>query len=84
MRMTKLNVIKLAEEVKEEVALGINENASVKEIERTWDARFDWVTNEKEVGNTMYKEKQYDQAIDQYLRAYCGIVGFSDKQKKED
>jgi hypothetical protein len=41
-----------------------------------WEARFEWVTKEKEVGNARFKGSQYQEAIDQYLRAYCGVVGY--------
>ena len=42
----------------------------------SWEARFEWVTKLKEAGNALFKGSEYQQAIDQYLRAYCGVVGY--------
>lgn len=41
-----------------------------------WESRFEWVTKEKEVGNALFKRAEYQKAIDQYLWAYCGVVGY--------
>ncbi len=42
-----------------------------------WESRFEWVTQTKEEGNTLFKEGRYEEAIDIYLRAYCGIAGYA-------
>ena len=52
--------------------------------EKQWDARFDWVQKEKDIGNEFYKVGKFQEAIDQYLRALCGITGFGAKQEAED
>ena len=51
-----------------------------------WEARFEWVTKEKEAGNALFKGAKYQEAIDQYMRAYCGVVGYKkvEKAKAED
>lgn len=66
--LTKLNVMKLAEDVKYEVLNSVipeedrkNRN---KESEKAWEARFDWVNDEKEKGNTIFKDGRFDEAID--------------------
>ena len=59
------------EEVEQEVASHLQGS----ELD-PWEARFEWVTREKEAGNALFKGGQYQEAIDQYMRAYCGVVGY--------
>lgn len=40
---------------------------------KTWDARFQWVSDAKDKGNKLFKDEKYDQAIDEYMRALCGL-----------
>ena len=35
-----------------------------KESEKAWEARFDWVNEEKEKGNGLFKQGRFDDAID--------------------
>lgn len=71
----------LVEEVEREVASHLHGS----ELD-PWEARFEWVTKEKETGNAMFKAAQYQEAIDQYMRAYCGVVGYKkgEQAKAED
>jgi tetratricopeptide (TPR) repeat protein len=83
-----VNVVKLAEEVKYELwetgVIPKEERGKARESEKAWEARFDWVNAEKDKGNALFKDGRYEEAIDQYLRAYSGIAGFSEKQKPDD
>ena len=67
-RLTKLNVMKLAEDVKYEVLNTVipeeDRKQRNKETEKAWEARFDWVNDEKEKGNSLYKDGKFDEAID--------------------
>ena len=47
--------------------------------EKQWDARFDWVQKEKDIGNELYRAGKFQAAIDQYLKALCGTTGFAVK-----
>ena len=71
----------LVEEVEQELARHIKGS----ELD-PWEARFEWVTKEKEAGNALFKGSEYQEAIDQYLRAYCGVVGYKkgEQAKAED
>jgi tetratricopeptide (TPR) repeat protein len=64
--------------------IAVDDRLRSKESEKVWEARFDWVCAEKEKGNGVFKEGRYQEAINQYLRAYCGIADFAEKQKPED
>lgn len=35
-----------------------------KDTEKAWEARFDWVNEEKDKGNEFYKKGLYEEAID--------------------
>ena len=39
----------------------------------TFNERCAWIRKEKDEGNRIYKEKQFAEATDQYLRCLCGF-----------
>lgn len=59
--MTKVNLAQVGAEVANELR------------GKTWDARFQWVSEAKEGGNQLFKTEKYDEAIDAYMRALCGL-----------
>eukprot|EP00347_Sterkiella_histriomuscorum_P022036 403331911 len=40
---------------------------------KSWDEQYDWVQSQKEEGNKLYKVEVFDQAIDAYMKALCGL-----------
>ena len=48
-----------------------------------YETKFQWVKDEKEKGNQMFKDKKYSEASDQYLRSLCGME-FKDKANDEE
>lgn len=56
---------------------------------KSWDDRYQWISQAKEKGNAMVKEEKFEAAIDEYMRALCAM-DFSkyedagDKQKDRD
>lgn len=40
---------------------------------KTWDQRFQWVSEVKEQGNKFFKLDLHDNAIDTYMKALCGM-----------
>ena len=40
---------------------------------KSWDERYQWVGEAKERGNKKFKEEKYEAAIDEYMRALCGM-----------
>ena len=59
--MTKVNVATMGADVANELR------------GKSWDARFQWVSEIKEKGNKLFKEDKYDEAIDIYMKALCGM-----------
>ena len=56
---------------------------------KNWDERYQWISQAKEKGNKLFKEEKHDSAIDEYMRALCGMdfskyEDFADKQKERD
>ena len=54
--ITTINLIKVAEGVGREVLTAISSSdegskGGSKELEKAWEARFDWVTQQKDTGN---------------------------------
>jgi hypothetical protein len=39
----------------------------------SWDNRVQWINKVKETGNQQFKEEKYNEAIDTYMRALCGM-----------
>lgn len=40
---------------------------------KTWEEKFNWVNSQKDEGNVLFKQQIFDQAIDAYLKALCGL-----------
>lgn len=40
---------------------------------KTWEQRFSWISGVKDTGNQLFKKEKYDEAIDTYMRALCGM-----------
>ena len=69
--MTKVNIAQMGAEVANELR-GTN-----------WDARTEWVNKVKDQGNVKFKEERYEEAIDSYMRALCGM-DFSSYEHLQD
>lgn len=57
----------MAEDVKyliRDTVIPAEERGKAKESEKAWEARFDWVNDEKDKGNALFKEGSYEEAID--------------------
>jgi len=50
---------------------------------KSWEERYQWINQAKEKGNKMVKEEKIEAAIDEYMRALCGM-DFSSYSIKED
>jgi tetratricopeptide (TPR) repeat protein len=50
---------------------------------KSWEERYQWINQAKEKGNKMVKEDKIEAAIDEYMRALCGM-DFSSYSIKED
>jgi tetratricopeptide (TPR) repeat protein len=86
-KLTDINILVLEDEIKHMILDSVippAERRKSKESEKAWEARFEWINQEKETGNAFFKDGRYQEAINQYIRAYCGSTGFSDKQNAED
>ena len=69
-----MNLLKLKEEVDQEIPVMLQSSDQ-------FEARFAWVGEAKEKGNLLYKEGNFQEAIDQYLKAFCGLAGFKIDRK---
>jgi hypothetical protein len=45
--------------------------------------RSTFINQQKDIANDKYKEGQFQEAIDIYIKAYCGIAGFKIEKKTE-
>ena len=48
--------------------------ASMELREATFEKRFSWIEEKKEEGNTDFKKKNFEAAIDSYLASLCGFA----------
>ncbi|CDW76411.1 tpr domain containing protein [Stylonychia lemnae] len=70
--LTQTNVQKLGQEVAIELS------------GKNWEEKYEWVNNQREEGNKIFKKGIYDQAIDTYLKALCGMdFGKQDEDQEE-
>lgn len=40
---------------------------------KSWDERFSWVNKVKDQGNQLFKDHKFEEAVDTYLKALCGL-----------
>lgn len=69
--LTKVNIAQMGAEVANQLR------------GRTWDDRTSWINKMKDVGNLQFKSEKYDEAIETYMKALCGM-DFSQYQPLED
>ena len=69
--MTKVNVAQMGAEAANELR------------ETDWEAHTEWENRFKEQGNVKFKEERYEEAIDSYMRALCGM-DFSSYEHLQD
>lgn len=51
---------------------------------KTWQERYDWIVGQKDETNKLFKSGVYDQAIDGYLKALCGLDFGKQTAEEED